>query len=135
LAGPFETPEQASTDGGSGQPIDMFIVIASDLPEACLDTKVVVNVVTEVVKLRDEVLIGNRFTVSVDSAVSAPFDDPFGHTFDDIRGVGLDDDEVDVTKVREFAVPEHVSEVAESVNGGGELGALTGWVDSVTELE
>ena len=94
-----------------------------------------INLIAEVVKLLNEVLVAKRKTASIQVAVVAPFDDPVGHTVDEIRRIGLDDDLIDATGMLVPAVGENVPEFAEGVDGGGQLGALTGRTDSVVELE
>jgi len=94
-----------------------------------------VNLDTEAVKLLDKVYVAKGTTRRVQVAVFTPLFDPVGHAFGKVRRVGLDDDVVDTITVRKSAVPQDIPEVAESADGGGKLGALTGCADAVTELE
>ena len=112
----------------------MRVLLAWNFPEACLDAEVV-NLATEVVKLPDKVFVENGLTGGTYVAVSAPLDDPVGQAVDHVRGVGFDDNVNNAVRVREVTVVEEVFKVAESADGGGELSTLTGWLESVTELE
>lgn len=123
-----------SIDGISRQLVGIHIRTAWDLPEACLDTEFV-DLVTEAVKLLNEISVAERKAAGIEVAVGAPLNDPVRHTIDEVRRIGLDDDLVDAAGMLVAAVGEDVPEVAESVDGGGQLGALAGWDDSVVELE
>lgn len=123
-----------SIDGISRQLVGVHVRIAWDLPEACLHTKFI-NLVTEIVELLNEISIAERKAAGIEVAVVAPLNDLVCHAVDRVRRIGLDDDLVDAARILVSAVSEDVSELSESVDRGGQLGALTGWDDSVVELE
>ena len=73
-----------SVDGISCQLIGIRVRTAWHLPEAYLNAKIV-NLITEVVKLLNKVVVGNGKTTGIDVSIVAPLDDPVGHAVDDVR--------------------------------------------------
>ena len=129
-----ETTPEASINGLSRQLISIHVRTAWHLPKACLDAESV-NLLTEVVELFDEIPVAERKAAGIEVAVVAPLDDPVCHTVDDVRRIGLDNDLVDGARILVSTIGEDVPELAESMDGGGQLGALTGWTNSVVQLE